>query len=134
MFLRVGDISLFIIRQNQKHTQHQGTRYQSEEEFLMFLSNNFCEMVKICVRFIIFVYFVYFDIFANSSIIHQPSYISSTSSGPIGTYGPSFISRITEPLSRARRVCHCPAGMFSATTGPFGVSSMASVHVLSSSS
>ena len=40
MFLRMGDISLFIIRQNQKQTQHRGTRYQSEEVFLLFLSNS----------------------------------------------------------------------------------------------
>ena len=30
------------------------------------------------------------------------------SSGPNGSYFPSFISNNTEPLSSARTVCHCP--------------------------
>ena len=44
LFLGMADISLFIIRQNQKQTQYRGTRCQSEEVFLMFLSK-ICEMV-----------------------------------------------------------------------------------------
>lgn len=34
------------------------------------------------------------------------------SSGPNGSYFPSFISSSTEPLSNALTVCHCPAGTF----------------------
>ena len=65
----------------------------------------------------------------------RPGYkISSISSGPVGSYAPSFISRITEPLSSALTVCHCPAGIFSATTGPSGLNSTVSVQILSNSS
>ena len=34
------------------------------------------------------------------------NYIDKMSAGPIGSYAPSFISRITVPLSRALNVCH----------------------------
>ncbi len=54
-----------------------------------------------------------------------------TSASDNGSNLPSFISRITLPDSNERRVCHCPAGMFSATVWPLGVSSIASVHVRS---
>ena len=62
------------------------------------------------------------------------SHSARISSGPIGSYFPSFISKITVPDSNARTVCHCPAGIFTATTGPLGVSSILSVHIRSSSS
>lgn len=76
----------------------------------------------------------------TSYIIHHPSHIihrtynDKTSSGVCGSYIPFFISRITVPLSNAFTVCHCPAGMFRATTEPLGESSMRSVQILSSSS
>ncbi len=56
------------------------------------------------------------------------------SCGSVGSYFPFFISRITVPDSNACTVCHWPAGMLRATTGPFGESSMRSVQVLSRSS
>lgn len=56
------------------------------------------------------------------------------SSGPNGSYFPSFISSNTESLSSARTVCHCPAGTFTRKLGPPGVSSMASVQTRSNSS
>lgn len=58
----------------------------------------------------------------------------SISSGPVGSYAPSFISNITEPDSNARTVCHWPAGIFKATTCPLGHNSIVSVQILSSSS
>ncbi len=51
------------------------------------------------------------------------NYIDKMSAGLIGSYAPSFISRITVPLSRALNVCHCPAGIFNAQTGPPAASS-----------
>ena len=56
------------------------------------------------------------------------------SSSPIGSYLPSFTSRITVPLSNAFTVCHCPAGMFKATVCPLGVNTIDSVHIRSKSS
>ena len=66
--------------------------------------------------------------------VNYRNHKASISSGPIGSYGPSFISRITEPDSKALTVCHCPAGTFKATTCPPGLSSIASVQMRSSSS
>ena len=40
---------------------------------------------------------------------------SKISSGPMGSYPPSFASIIAVPLSMARTVCHWPIGIFSAT-------------------
>ena len=56
------------------------------------------------------------------------------SSGPVGSYGPSFTSIITVPLSKARTVCHWPIGMLRATTEPPGRNSIASVQRRSTSS
>ena len=47
----------------------------------------------------------------------------------MGTYGPSFTSRITEPDSNARTVCHCPAGIFNATACSLGDSPIVSVQI-----
>lgn len=46
------------------------------------------------------------DSIQNSFYCHK----LKISSGPNGSYFPSFISSNTEPLSSARTVCHCPAG------------------------
>lgn len=54
-------------------------------------------------------------------------YNTKISSGPVVSYAPSFISRITVPLSSASTVCHCPAGMFSATQSEAGARSIVSV-------
>lgn len=51
------------------------------------------------------------------------------SSGPMGTYGPSFTSRITEPDSKAFTVCLWSAGMLKATTCPLGDNSIVSVQI-----
>ncbi len=48
------------------------------------------------------------------------AYMAKISSGPVGSYGPSFTSMITVPDSRARTVCHWSAEMLSTTTGPPG--------------
>ena len=65
---------------------------------------------------------------------NKADYKASISSSPVGLYGPSFTSMRTVPDSRARTVCHWPMGMFRATTGPPGESSMASVQRRSNSS
>ena len=57
---------------------------------------------------------------------NKVDYKASISSSPVGSYGPSLTSIMTVPDSRARTVCHWPMGMFRATTGPPGESSMAS--------
>ena len=64
----------------------------------------------------------------------KADYKASISSSPVGSYGPSLTSMMTVPDSRARTVCHWPMGMFRATTGPPGESSMASVQRRSNSS
>ena len=45
-------------------------------------------------------------------------YSLGASSGPVGSYFPSFTSIITVPLSCDRTICHCPRGMFNAATDP----------------
>ena len=71
---------------------------------------------------------------AALGLFHVILCYSSISSGPVGSYGPSLTSIMTVPDSRARTVCHWPMGMFRATTGPPGESSMASVQRRSNSS
>ena len=63
----------------------------------------------------------------------QPSYFSMSTS-EIGLYFPFFISNITVPDSNACTVCHWPAGILRATTGPLGDNSIRSVQVRSKSS
>ena len=62
----------------------------------------------------------------TSSFILLTSYIFRMSQSWSGSYFPSFISRITEPDSKALTVCHWPAGIFKATTCPLGESSILS--------
>ena len=68
--------------------------------------------------------------------IHNTFYFHKLkiSSGPNGSHFPSFISSSTEPLSSARTVCHCPAGILTRKLGPPGVNSIASVQIRSNSS
>lgn len=70
------------------------------------------------------------DGFNLSHLLHH----LNISSSPSGSYAPSLHSRITVPDSRALTVCHCPAGILIATTGPSGRSSIASVQRRSRSS
>ena len=57
------------------------------------------------------------DTFTNADTTpNKALYTSIISSGPIGSYAPSFTSIITVPLSRTRTVCHWPMGILRATT------------------
>ena len=59
------------------------------------------------------------------SSVFVDNHFSNTSSGPMGTYGPSLTSSSTVPDSIDTRLCHCPAGMLMSV--PPGTMSMASV-------
>lgn len=63
--------------------------------------------------------------------LHQSFNISASASG---SQTPFLHSNSTVPDSFAQTLCHCPAGTFTATLGPLGVSSIDSVHIRSSSS
>ena len=56
---------------------------------------------------------------------HSPPFPSITSPSPNGSHGPSFASNNTVPLSRQRKLCHCPAGTF--TIFPPGLMSIVSI-------
>ena len=50
--------------------------------------------------------------FRHSLHFHYSITYRRISSSPNGSYGPSLHSNSTVPDSKARTVCHCPAGMF----------------------
>ena len=50
----------------------------------------------------------------------------------VGSYAPSFTSKITVPDSRTSTVCHCPFGIFRPKQGPLGLITKTSVTTPSS--